>query len=166
MRACELDELCVAGVYGAEGGGAHDKARAVDEELFGAGYGFIPDRLEGALAAPSVRQVARELAVDVPSCRKRPRTTPCPAGMSWRSAADPVPAPAMTNVCASPCGSPDFQALAEALVEGAMLKAVELANRLRASICPRVRRRGRPGRPSRKSPCRRFSARAQVRGWT
>lgn len=66
MRACELDEFCVAGVYGAEGGGAHDKARAVDEELFGAGYGFIPDRLEGALGHAFRRQVARELAVDVP----------------------------------------------------------------------------------------------------
>jgi len=66
MRSCELDELCVAGVYGAEGGGAHDKARAVDEELFGAGYGFIPDRLEGALGYAFRRQVARELAVDVP----------------------------------------------------------------------------------------------------
>ena len=66
MRACELDELGVAGVYGAEGGGAHDKARAVDEELFGAGYGFIPDRLEGALGHAFRRQVARELAIDVP----------------------------------------------------------------------------------------------------
>lgn len=66
MRACELDELCVAGVYGAEGGGAHDKARAVDEELFGAGYSFIPYRLEGALGHAFRCQVARELAVDVP----------------------------------------------------------------------------------------------------
>ena len=66
MRACELDELGVAGVYGAEGSGAHDKARAVDEELFGAGYGFIPDRLEGVLGHAFRRQVARELAVDVP----------------------------------------------------------------------------------------------------
>ena len=66
MRAREGDELCVAGVYGAEGGGAHDKTRAVDEELFGAGYGFIPDRLEGALGHAFRRQVTRELAVDVP----------------------------------------------------------------------------------------------------
>ena len=71
MRACELDELCVAGVYGAEGGGAHNKARTVDEELFGAGYGFIPDRLEGALGhafrpfAPS-RASSQSMS---PSCR-------------------------------------------------------------------------------------------------
>ena len=37
----------------------------MDEELYGAGYGFIPDRLEGALGHAFRRQVARELAVDV-----------------------------------------------------------------------------------------------------
>lgn len=52
--------------YGTESGGAHDKTCAVDEELFGAGYGFIPDRLEGALGHAFRRQVARKLAVDVP----------------------------------------------------------------------------------------------------
>ncbi len=69
MRACELDELCVAGVYGAEGGGAHNKARAVDEELFGAGYGFIPI---GSKARSATHSAARSRASSQsmsPSCR-------------------------------------------------------------------------------------------------
>lgn len=69
MRACELDELCVAGVYGAEGGGAHNKARTVDEELFGAGYGFIPDRLEGALGHAFRRRSRASSQSMSPSCR-------------------------------------------------------------------------------------------------
>ncbi len=68
MRSCELDELCVAGVYGAEGSGAHDKARAVDEELFGAGYGFIPDRLAGSATHSVARSRASSQSMS-PSCR-------------------------------------------------------------------------------------------------
>lgn len=126
MRACELDELCVAGVYGAEGGGAHNKARTVDEELFGAGYGFIPDRLEGALGHAFRRQVARELAVDVPFVQN--------ARVERLALPDELAKHSRPRTCAGDdervritVWAPNFHA-AEALVEGAMLKAVELAN--------------------------------------
>ena len=100
----------------------------MEEELFGAGYGFIPDRLEGALGHAFRRQVACELAVDVPFVQN--------ARVERLALPDELAKHSRPRTCAGDdervriaVRAPNFHA-AEALVEGAMLKAVELANRL------------------------------------